>query len=189
MNKISLHVKKTELVVFKSKHKQFDGEIKLKLSHKRLFPIDSVKYLGVKIDGNLSWKPHIDYVSVKLSRAKSSSPLFKRNFILKFSDKVTLENTLFVSKCVNNLLPSLFNDWFLFSSDQHNYETSGSSLGNLHKPSYKNSIIVSTINAWNNSQLLKISLRHLYPNKIKKILSDALFQSTEMNCQLSDILN
>ena len=246
-NKISLNVKKTELVVFKSKRKQFDDEIKLKLSHKRLFPTDSVKYLGVKIDGNLSWKSHIDYLSVKLSRANAllfkirnfvnssvfrtmyfaifeshlnycclvwsqncnainrlvilqktalriinfqprnthSSPLFK-SFILKFSDKVTLENTLFVSKSINNLLPSLFNDWFFFSSDQHNYETSCSFLGNLHKPSYKinlygkNSIIVSAINAWNNSQkLLKIYLRHLSPNR-KKNLSDALF---------SDILN
>ena len=102
-NKISLNVKKTELVVFKSKRKQFDGEIKLKLSHKRLFPTDSVKYLGVKIDRNLSWKSHIDYVSVKLSRAKSSSPLFKRSFILKFSDKVTLENTLFVSISINKI--------------------------------------------------------------------------------------
>ena len=45
---------KTELVIFKSKQKQFDGEIKLKLSRKRIFPTKSVKYLGVKIDGNLS---------------------------------------------------------------------------------------------------------------------------------------
>ena len=79
-NKISLNVKKTELVVFKSKRKQFDGEIKLKLSCKRLFPTDSVKYLGVKIDENLSWKSHIDYLSVKLSRANAL--LFKiRNFV------------------------------------------------------------------------------------------------------------
>ena len=79
-NKISLNVKKTELVIFKSKRKQFDGEIKLKLSCKRLFPTDSVKYLGVKIDGNLSWKSHIDYLSVKLSRANAL--LFKiRNFV------------------------------------------------------------------------------------------------------------
>ena len=77
-NKISLNVKKTELVVFKSKRKQFDGEIKL--SHKRLSPTDSVIYLGVKIDGNLSWKSHIDYLSVKLSRANVL--LFKiRNFV------------------------------------------------------------------------------------------------------------
>ena len=145
-------------------------------------PSDSgVKYLRVKIDGNHAWKSHIDYLSVKLSRANAllfkirnfvissilrtiyfaifeshlnycclvwsqncnainrvvilqkkkalriinfqprnshSSPLFKKSLILKFSDKVTSENTLFVSKCVNNLLPSLFNDCFLFSSDQ-----------------------------------------------------------------------
>ena len=52
-----------------------------------------------------------------------SSPLFKKHFILKFLDKVNLENTLSVSKYINNLLPSLFNNWFLFSSDQHSYET------------------------------------------------------------------
>ena len=75
-NKISLNVKKTELVVFKSKRKQFDDEIKLNLNRKRLFPTDSVKYL----DGNLSWKSHIDYLSVKLSR--TNALLFKiRNFV------------------------------------------------------------------------------------------------------------
>ena len=79
-NKISLNVKKTEQVVFQSKRKQFDGEIKSKLSRKRLSPSDSVKYLGVKIDGNLSWKSHIDYLSVKLSRANAL--LFKiSNFV------------------------------------------------------------------------------------------------------------
>ena len=65
-------------------------------------------------------------------RNSHSSPLFKKSFILKFSDKVNLENTLFVSKSINNLLPSLFNDRFLFSSDQYNYETSWYYLGNLH---------------------------------------------------------
>ena len=78
-----------------------------------------------------------------------------------------------------------------------NYETSWFSLGNLHKPSYKtntyskNSIVVSAINAWNNSQkLLKIYLRHLFPNKIKTNSVRCLFlQSIELNCQLSDISN
>ena len=67
----SLNVKKTELVIFKSKQKQFEGEIKLKLICKRLLPTDSDKYLGVKTDGNLSWKSHIDYLSVKLNRANA----------------------------------------------------------------------------------------------------------------------
>ena len=68
-------------------------------------------------------------------RNSHSSPLLKKSFIMKLSDKVNLKNTLFVSKSINNLLTSLFNDWFLFSFDQHNYENSWSSLGNLHKPS------------------------------------------------------
>ena len=50
------------------------------------------------------------------------------------------------------------------------------------KPSYKTNIYgvtaiigVSAVNAWNNSRkLLKISLRHLFPIKIKN-LSDAFF--------------
>ena len=91
----------------------------------------------------------------------------KKSFILKLSDRVILENTLFVSNSINNLLPSLFNEWFLFSSDQYNHET------NIYD---NNSIVVSAISAWNNSQkCLKIYLRHLSPNKIKNILSDALF--------------
>ena len=41
-NKISLNVKKTKLIIFKSERKQFDGKIKLKLSCKRHFPTNSV---------------------------------------------------------------------------------------------------------------------------------------------------
>ena len=64
-----------------------------------------------------------------------SISLFKTSFILKFSDKVNLEKNLFISKSIDNLLHSFFNDWFLFLSDQHNYETFCSFLGTLHKSS------------------------------------------------------
>ena len=43
------------MIIFKSKHKKFEGDLKIKLCGKRLYPTDSVKYLGVKIDKNLSW--------------------------------------------------------------------------------------------------------------------------------------
>ena len=95
VNKISLNVKKTEIVIFKSKQKQFDGEIKLKLSRKRLFPTDSVKYLGVKIDGNLLWKSHIDYLSVKLNRANAL--LFKIRNLVNNSILRTIYFSVFVS--------------------------------------------------------------------------------------------
>ena len=60
-----------KLVIFKSKRKQFDGKIKLKLSRKRLFLTDSVRYLEVRIDGNFLWKSHINYLSIKLNRANA----------------------------------------------------------------------------------------------------------------------
>ena len=70
-NKISLNVKKTEMVIFKSKHKKFEGDLKIKLCGKRLYPTESVKYLGVKIDANLSWQYHVNDLSIKLNRANA----------------------------------------------------------------------------------------------------------------------
>ena len=87
-----------------------------------------------------------------------TSLLFKQSSILKFQDKICLENILFVSKSLNNLSPSVFNTWFSFSSDQHNYETSSSTQGNLTKRFYKTnryrkySITVSAIESWNQIQ-------------------------------------
>ena len=52
-NEISLNVKKTEMVIFKSKQKKFEGDLKIKLCGKKLHPTESVKYLGVEIDTNL----------------------------------------------------------------------------------------------------------------------------------------
>ena len=38
------------MVNFKSKQKKFQGDLKINLCGKRLYPTKSVKYLGVKID-------------------------------------------------------------------------------------------------------------------------------------------
>ena len=70
-------------------------------------------------------------------RNSHTSPLFKQTFILKFQDKICLENILFVSKSLNNLSPSIFSTWFSFPSDQCNYETSSSTQGNLMKHFYQ----------------------------------------------------
>ena len=111
-----------------------------------IYSTESVKYLGVNIDTNLSWQHHVNDLSIKLNRANAllfkirkyvspkilrsiyfaifdshlsyfssikqililqkktvriinlqprnshTSPLFKQNFILKFQDKIRLEN-------------------------------------------------------------------------------------------------
>ena len=59
------------MIIFKSKQKKFEGNLKIKLSGKRLYPTDSVKYLGVKIDANLTWQHHVNDLSIKLKRANA----------------------------------------------------------------------------------------------------------------------
>ena len=70
-NKISVNIKKTEMVIFKPKQKKFEGDLKIKLCGKRVYPTESVKYLGVKIDANLSWQYHVNDLSIKLNRANA----------------------------------------------------------------------------------------------------------------------
>ena len=78
--KISLNVKKSELVIFKHKKKKLECPIRIKFSRKRLYPFNSTKYLGVKIDENLNWKDHTHDLATKLNRANAL--LFKiRNYV------------------------------------------------------------------------------------------------------------
>ena len=74
-NKFSLNVKKTEMVVFESKQKKYEGGLKIKLCGKRLYPTESVKYLGVKLDTNLNWEYHVNDPSIKLNRANALLPM------------------------------------------------------------------------------------------------------------------
>ena len=155
--------RRLELVIFKSPRKALLNEIKIKLSGKRLYPSNSIKYLGIKIDRFLHWHDQVNSTAVKLNRANTlllktrnyvntetfrniyfaifdshlsdsctvwaqnintvrtlivlqkkavqimnfkdqlfhSSPHFSSNNILKFGDKITLENILFISKSIN----------------------------------------------------------------------------------------
>ena len=66
-----------------------------------------------------------------------SSPLFSSNNILKFGDKITLENIIFVSKSINRQVPYIFYDWFIFSENLHRYETCWSVSTHLNIPTFQ----------------------------------------------------
>ena len=65
-NKTSFNIEKTELVIFKSSRKVLLDETKIKLSGKRLYPSNSIKYLGIKIDRFLHWDDQVNSIAVKL---------------------------------------------------------------------------------------------------------------------------
>ena len=57
--------------MFKPRMKKVDFDVKLKLNGKILYPTKSVKYLGIKIDENLTWNEHINDIAIKLNRANA----------------------------------------------------------------------------------------------------------------------
>ena len=63
------------MLIFKSKQKKFEGDLKFKLCGRRLYPTESVKCFGVKIDTNLSCQYLVNDLSIKLNR--TNALLFK----------------------------------------------------------------------------------------------------------------
>ena len=68
-NKISLNSNKTEAILFRHPNKTMNYDLNLKIDGKKIHLTNRVKYLGVYLDPHLNWKPHINELSSKLSRA------------------------------------------------------------------------------------------------------------------------
>ena len=74
-NKLSLNIKKTNFIIFHPHQKRINSNIRIKAYDSRtktFFDLerkDHVKYLGVIIDQHLSWKHHINYIALKISRS------------------------------------------------------------------------------------------------------------------------
>ena len=73
-NKLSLNVSKSNFIIFHLYQRKLYREVNLKIldnNSEQLVSLERktyVKYLGVLIDGNLSWKHHINYISTKISK-------------------------------------------------------------------------------------------------------------------------
>ena len=112
-----------------------------------------------------------------------SIPLFSSNNILKYGDRIKLENILFVNKSINRQVPSTFNDWFTFSWNLHRYKICWSATNHLNIPTFWTQkhghfgIRASVIRSWNYTQdMLKInlSLKNSTPNSVKYFLTNIL---------------
>ena len=82
-NKLSLNVKKTELIIFRRKAANIDYGIKFKLDGKRLTPVNTVKYLGILLGEHLQWSKQLAHVEVKLNHGIGISSKLRHNTNLK----------------------------------------------------------------------------------------------------------
>ena len=73
-NKLSLMPTKSNFVIFHPYQRKLNYEININFFYNNSVKLvfleckTYVKYLGVLLDNNLSWKPHIDYISAKISK-------------------------------------------------------------------------------------------------------------------------
>ena len=92
MNKLSLNLTKTNFMIFHPRQKKVNVNVPLTLENTVIKQVMETKFLGVLIDQHLSWKPHIDFVSQKIS--KSVGIIAKAHFYLSFQTLMTLYYSL-----------------------------------------------------------------------------------------------
>ena len=59
------------MVIFKDKQKKFEGDLKIELCGRRLYPAESNRHLGMKNVTNLSWQYDLNNLSIKLKRVNA----------------------------------------------------------------------------------------------------------------------
>ena len=94
-NKISLNTNKTEYVLFHHKSKPINYKLNLKINGKKIYPSKFVKYLGIYLDENLSWKKHINILSKKLTTANGA--ISKLRHIVPINTLISIYYAIFQS--------------------------------------------------------------------------------------------
>ena len=87
-NRLSVNIKKTNYAIFKSKQKRVNANLSLFYDNNPLKQEQFTKFLGVYIDENLSWIPHINHVCLKIS--KSIGTIYRSRFYLSSKSKLAL---------------------------------------------------------------------------------------------------
>ena len=116
-----------------------------------------------------------------------TAPLFKDSNLLKFPDKIALENCIFIKKYFNQTLPTPFKNWFTLSADSHTHNTRWSNLGSLKIPPHKTKIYgrqfvnIDAIYICNYLQRIhkNIMFYQLSLTKLKKLIKQYYFSNYE----------
>ena len=73
-NKLSLNVKKIEIIIFKLRNKMITKHLNFQLSGQKIKPTNQVKHLGVILQQDLHWNKYLSNLGKKLSRSVDLLP-------------------------------------------------------------------------------------------------------------------
>ena len=93
VNKLSLNIDKTNFIIFKSPKQPSSDMINIKVGSLPIRKTCYVKFLGILLDENLSWKYHLTELSKKLAR--TCGMFFKVRHFLPINVLICLYNSLF----------------------------------------------------------------------------------------------
>lgn len=68
VNKVTLNLKKTNYMIFKSVRKKMNLTEEFKIEGETISKVEVIKFLGVYLDSNLTWKQHVKYIKGKVAR-------------------------------------------------------------------------------------------------------------------------
>ena len=100
-NKLSLNIEKSNFVIFHPVQKRIPKQVILCINNQSLTEENCIRYLGVYIDSNISWKSNINYNAKKIKR--SISILSKLRYFLNTKTLLSLYYTLvepFFNYCI-----------------------------------------------------------------------------------------
>ena len=92
VNKLSLNLSKTNYILFRNR--SADTDLNIRINTINVTRVQSSKFLGIIIDENLNWKPHIQLVKSKLS--KTLSIIYKASKLINYEGMLTLYCSLFL---------------------------------------------------------------------------------------------
>ena len=69
VNKLSLNIKRTKFILFRSPNKKPKQELKLSINDENIKQIKNTIFLGIIIDECLTWNEHITQATKKIIRA------------------------------------------------------------------------------------------------------------------------
>ena len=91
-NKLSVNISKTNYLIFRSRQRKINTNLCLQHNNQILSQKQHIKFLGVYINENLSWKTHINYICKKI--AKSVGIIYQSRYLLSSATKLSLYYTL-----------------------------------------------------------------------------------------------
>ena len=94
-NLLSLNISKTNYIIFHSPAMPIPTDIVIKIGREHVTRSNYVKFLGMLLDENLSWKFHLFELSKKLAR--TCGILFKIRDLLPTNTLINVYNSLFMS--------------------------------------------------------------------------------------------